>query len=786
MSRWLVLLALLTTSAFAQQGDGASAGAADVRTAAPTEQTVSGATAESEAAELTARARYNLGLQQLENHQPQAAVTTFQQARDEAGADDELRYRAAFNLGMALAAQADTQQSESPEQAIESLRSAAAWFNDAVRLAPAGDEDARVNLEITLRRIQQLADQLNQGNRLEARLTRIIDDQRGLRDRVRGLLATVEEEGAGAEPVGFQREFDELATYERTLLAEAGSIVDLAAEERALIESKEEDTRTHEERVRGFQLQALDHYLQRARQSLSDTRRRLRRLEAERAHHRADAALAELKRAREQLLDPVTVLKAVARDETSLLAHTQTLAALQSGVVRLDDDQPADAPPWLTGEHLGERQQSMAARAGEVLARLEAGTAQANAGATDPQQQRALQAAKEALPHLRAATDAMNDAHTALSTNDLNSALAAEAQAIQALARGIERFAGVRDLIELAFADQARVVSLLVPSADGVEDVALAPGQRARIINEAVNSNQDRLGRLERLLQAELAEMESQVAAGEATAASPTEAVRARYARAEELRAAAAASLRTLSDALSTLPGSEEPTDVQAPAQATLANLEELRRLFFTLVEHLQALLSDQSETHDQTATLQFEAATDRLAPELDLVSKRQAQHADTGDALGRALAQQADAAGASEDPHAQQSSGHLAEAANEVRAATGEMQNAGTVMTQAAALANTMSPQLEPALDGQLKAITHLEQAIALLQPPEQQPPDEQQQQQQQDQQQQAEQQRQQDEQMSQRQALQRLQAIRDREAARQRQRELAAAQPEPVEKDW
>ena len=190
---------------------------------------------------LGARAQYNASLTLLSSQDIDAAIDGFAAARNRAGADSDLRYRTAFNLGVAYAAKADQQKDSDPQGAMEILRSSAAWFNDAIRMAPEGDEDARVNLELVLRRIQQLADQLNDGNALEQRLARIIDDQRGLRDRIRQLLDNITNAGANAEPVGFQRDFDELATFERALLAEATTIGDLAAEEQALIAGKTDE-----------------------------------------------------------------------------------------------------------------------------------------------------------------------------------------------------------------------------------------------------------------------------------------------------------------------------------------------------------------------------------------------------------------------------------------------------------------------------------------------------------------------------------------------------------------
>ena len=316
---------------------------------------------------LTARGRYNLGLEQLRAADSDAAADAFLTARDEAGPDPVLRYRAAFNLGFALAD--GVAEDAPPEQAIEQLRRSAAWFNDALRLAPPDDEDARVNLELVSRRILELADQLNADDRLEARLDRLIDDQRGLRDQVRGLLANVAAEQASAEPLGFKSEFDSLASRERTLMAEVGDCIDRAAEERLFIEQTPDAERTPEQQRRAYQLQAASDYLERARQSLGDARRRLRRLEGERGHRRADAALAELKRAREQLLDPLTVLNA-GRPRRIGVAEPNRGAG---DAARLPD---ADQPPaWLTAKHLGERQESIAARTGGLTWRLRGGSA---------------------------------------------------------------------------------------------------------------------------------------------------------------------------------------------------------------------------------------------------------------------------------------------------------------------------------------------------------------------------------------------------------------------------
>ena len=189
-------------------------------------------------------------------------------------------------------------------------------------------------------------------------------------------------------------------------------------------------------------------------------------------------------------------------------------------------------------------------------------------------------------------------------------------------------------------------------------------------------------------------------------------------------------------------------------------------------------MLAEQTDTHDQTATVQVEPET---APPLGFVAERQAAHAQTGEALGEALAAQTDAARGDENAEA---AGNIAEATQEVRAGTARMRGAAATVSAAAEAAQSMSPHLEPALADQVAAIGHIENAIRLLRPPSPEDQNAGGEQQQQQQQQKEAAQPEPAEQMSRRQALQRLQAVRDREAERQRQRDPAP--PEPVEKDW
>ena len=801
MKNWWLASAALLMSATAQ-----SAPAPEPLTEAEEEAVVDAPAVANEADEdesLTPRGRYNLGIEKLDANDTDAATDAFLTARDEAGPDPVLRYRAAFNLGFALAE--GVAEDASPEDAIEQLRQSAAWFNDALRLAPPDDEDARINLELVSRRIMQLADQLNADDRLETRLDRLIDDQRGLRDQVRGLLADVSAEQAGAEPLGFKNEFDGLASRERTLMAEVGDCIDLAAEERLFIEQTPEEERTQEQQGRVYRLQAVNDYLERARQSLGDARRRLRRLEGERGHRRADAALAELKRAREQLLDPLTVLNAIARDELELTNQTGALAEWQASAPPNETTEP---PAWLTLKHLGERQEDVAARTGGVLGGFEA--ISSAPPAESPEQQRLAESVSEAVPLLREGLDAMRETINALAADQPRGAFAYQQDALKQLRLAIELFADAKGLIELAYASQHGIETLLNPTPEVAE---LADADRAETVFALAQENQRRLTRLEALLQEErqeelaaaLAQAESNSDdsdSGQADSETPPDAgaqqaIEQRYQRAEELRASAQNALTSLENEVQKSPNSQAARDASGESMQAI---DELRRLFFSIVEHLQALHADQADTHDRTATLQFEASadmTEQLPSEIGAVANRQSGHAQLGDALANALAEQADAAAAqpideaaaAQDADAEKpASERLAEAAAEVRKAGGLMHSASAVLNDAAPKAATMSPELEPALDDQVAALEHLENALRALSPEGERNRQQQQQQGQGESEAQQAQQAQQEpseEQMSQRQALRRLQAIRDREADRQRRRANPAA-PEPVEKDW
>ncbi|HEY3359337.1 MAG TPA: hypothetical protein VGQ83_39170, partial [Polyangia bacterium] len=413
--------------------------------------------------------------------------------------------------------------------------------------------------------------------------------------------------------------------------------------------------------------------------------------------------------------------------------------------------------------------------------------------APTPEQQRMLAAATEALPHVREAEARMQAAGAALKADRAGAAADEAERAVQALARAIERFAGLREVIEVAHATQEELVALLAPPGAAASQPAArrpepTPAERERRLQEGVAQNVERLTRLGPLLAEEGAKVAAKAppaADGGVPGQDPQAAVKARFELAEKLRGQALAAERALA-ALLGRGAAAKPADARARAAEAQQHLAELRRLFFSIIEHLKELHRNQGETHDATAAAHGAEETSRAA-KVGPLADFQERHARLGEALAQALAEQADQAGQAGGPGGPQGEAQmkaLREAAPEVRSAATEMRTAAAGLAEARTKLQSASYDLEPTLKSQTKAMEHLENAIRLLEPPKQQ----QQQQQQQKQQKQQQQQGDDDEKkVSRRQAERRLQAIRDREAQRDRdRRERERLRPEPVEKDW
>jgi hypothetical protein len=752
-----------------------------------------------------ARDKYNEGVAALVKAEYEAAEKALLDARSQAGVDPELRFRAAYDLGVAFAAHADqvkTGKDADLAKALDLAQQAASWLGDAERLRP-GHAETKTNLGIVRARIQAISDELRKGEgKLEVRLDHLIADQRGVLDEARGAWLAIKAAG-GADPLAQQGTLTHLADRERGIVAEAGVVGDLAADEIDAIGKKAEDKRSDEEKVRVVQLKNLDLYLLEGRTRITEARRKLQELAAEDGVARSEAALVALKRAREQLLDPITVMRKVAQDELAVLedtAHSDT-KALELG----DAAAPVVLPGWLEPEVIGERQSSIRDRLEEVRARLTAaveapatpvpppGGPQAAAKPPDPKQQKLLERVKAALPSVGDASAAMDHARQALAGKQIKQALEQAQAALEALAHAIEQFSDLKQTIELAYAEHQELLRLLTPEAAKQLDAA----KRAKQTHDALSHNLGRMPRLQELLAEEVAQLDDQASQVAAKAGEPAkdpkqadaqkqqldqakqqlDQAKQQLARAEELRGQAAAALGTLDKAFTA------NKDPMPPAKDADEKLTELRKLLFSVIEHLQELIREQGETRDQTSATNGEDDFTR-APKLPGLAGRQDGHATMAKAITDALAQQADAAAKQPaqpgQPQQGPSAKSLASAADEVRLAQGDMGDAKAALVKARDAKNA-TVSLEPGVKSQAKAIEHLENALKLLQPPKKKndkDKDQDQQQQQQQQQQQAKDQPQQQGGAGQR--------ARDEDAKRQRDRRNRESQADPVEKDW
>ncbi len=750
-----------------------------------------------------AREKYNEGVGLLVKGNHEAAEKALLDARSAAGVDPELRFRAAYDLGMAYAAHAEavkTGKDADLNKALELTEQAVSWFSDAARLRK-DDKDTQANLAIVRARAQSLSDDLRKGEgKLEARLDALIAQQRSVLEAARGAWVEIKKAG-GADPLAQQATMTKLADEERGIVAEAGVVGDLTADEIDSIGKKEEGKRTDEEKVRVVQLKNLELYLMDGRNRIAEARRKLQELAAEDAVARAEAALVALKRAREQLLDPITVLREVAQEELVLMQETGAVAQATGGKV-LDAGSAAGsaAPPqpiipsWVTPSALGERQTGLRDRVEEVRARLAA----AVEGPPPPEQQQNPEAAKlldrvkVALPHVTSASESMRTARARLDEKKLTEAATAERDALVSLATAIEQFADLKQTIDLASETQKRLVTLLSPEA--AKDIPAA--DRMNETKDGMAHNVARMPRIKELLADEVTKLTAQAqqidaqaaqagsAAGSGAAQAPdpkqVEAAKQKLEQEKQMMAMAEG-LRVEAEKLiaATDGAIKANKDPLTPAKAADAKLDELRRLFFSVIEHLQDLIRQQGETRDQTSAAHAEDDVAR-APKLPNLSARQTQNDQLAKAITEALASQADAAAKAQDPQQQQQAKNMSAAADEVRLAQNDMGDAKRGIDKAKDTTN-QSVSLEPVVKSQASAIEHLVNALKLLQPPqENKDQDQKQDQQKQQQQQQAQQDKKKQEQGG---AGQRA---RDDDARRQKERHERESQSDGVETDW
>ncbi len=730
------------------------------------------------------RTVYNRGVEAL-RADPEEAARLFADARRQAKGDGELRRVASYNLGVAAAARADALEAEDPEAALAQLRESASWFRSAVDL---GDqEDARHNLEVVLRRALLLSDRLaSQDGDLAARLAALAAGQRDVVEQLARLLEALATRGE-VDGEGDRRVYRRHATLQRTLLSDADALAERIGSERDALEARSEEERTPEDAMRAAQLGNVLHYLHRARERMGQARRQLRLRQGGRSYRRSSAALAELKRAEDQLRDPVALLDRLLSEELRIASSTVVLAAADGGIPGAG--MVPEPPVWLTVESVEEGQRSVAERTGELGLRLEAGLAQELPPDAPPEAALQLEAVAEAQPFVSTAAEALLEAADRLAAAAPGEALGPQRSGITALGEARERFLDLRGLLELTARESRRVDELLRSEEPEVKE---ALREYAPDLLESHVRNLERSERLAGVMADEQAQLAAAEAAGSGgqEGADPEQIAlaRQRMELAIELLDRARKDMAAVEIGLADERFGVDPAPLLAARESSgraVESLEALRRLFFSIVEHVRELRDRQVELADETRdAAALAAGSPAEAPAPGPLGGRQGELAEQAARIALELEEQSHreggVVGGEADPA--ESSRRLRLAGEHVLAAEGEM-------TQAKERIESGAPALVEASASQALAVQELDEALALLIPPEQR-----QQSQQQQQQQQGDSQPQPQQQPSEEDAgegamdpAQLLQAVRDREAERRRARAGRQTAPyETVEKDW
>ncbi len=726
---------------------------------------------------------FNLGVSALEAGTAEEAVHQFERARREAADDGELRFRAAYDLGIALATWASVLEADSPEEALRTLYTAADWFRDALQKRPE-HEDSRVNLDVVLRRALLLADRLAQSNAkgADAELQKIAARQRELVAALAILQGKVSEESEASASERLRREFRARATDQRALLSDADRLAGAIDAESQGIAGRSEEERTPEDQMRAAQLEGVLHYLHLARERMGQTRRQLRQRQGERAYRRGSAALAELKRALDQLRDPAAVIDALLRDVAETAAGTAALASSRRDLPGLTA--PAEVPPWLTEESLRDDQQTSADRAAELDRRLLAALEQGSV--PNPDQQALFDAVQSAEPLVAGAAASLAEAAVELDSGSPEKALPHQREGLVALAQAREWFLDLRGLIELTYSDERRIEQVL--AAEGDQEEA-ARSEVLPAIRELQNHNIARAERLGEELEAAASAPPAPRPDGSTPDAETAEIQQQRFELAGQLLTLALARMDDVALNLDDS-GALEWSEGHEASRAAVGHLEALRRLFFSIVEELRDVAQQQLDLADATrdAAALGAAAPDDVAALSGPLTPRQEGLAGRAGAIADALVEQSDQAGGVVDAEADsaETSRRLREAGEHVLLAQIEMEGAMEKLAED-------PPNLESTQERQAAAIEELERALALLVPPEDREregePDASEQEDSERGQSggEREQEGESEPQSELVDPAQLLQAVRDREAQRRRDREQrGTGSYETVEKDW
>lgn len=421
-----------------------------------------------------------------------------------------------------------------------------------------------------------------------------------------------------------------------------------------------------QKRIRIAQLRRAVIYTERAAQRLGQARSQMRFRNGERAARRAALGLDELNRARDQLKEPAEVIRMIMA-EMNLLNHQTNAFQAGRNLVAAFLGAQTKTPKWLDLDYLKQFQQSQLERTTELAAILEgvlpneandpsAGPSDRSLENDDTSEQ-----SNQAILIGEAAgfvSDAVSDlatAKTMLDASKLLPATKSQTAGIKNLAEAYERFADLKGLIELTHSSQ----SLLDGNVSNAKK--LSAELRREVVESMILQQKKNLDRFDRMVNM----VEEQFAAESAVAA---EAKRSKNPNANSGTEEKSPELQQLEQARLLLPEierhlnslanglnqnfqmpanatneqngdeakKEEPKkepknenknidkpvaendpwdDVVSDSKSAMENLDELRRLFFSIRELLKETAQRQFKLNGETtkASKRFQSVTEKI-----------------------------------------------------------------------------------------------------------------------------------------------------------------------------
>ncbi|MBQ9394108.1 MAG: hypothetical protein IJU23_01135, partial [Proteobacteria bacterium] len=710
---------------------------------------------------------YNLAVKKLSEGKYDEAVEGFMIARDQAAFDNELRFSSAYNLGHAYAQKAEAAgdpnnlDEAALQGVVEDLGLSASWFRDAVKQRPSLDR-ATGNLEIVLKRLMDARDIMAQKfNTLERQLEEILATERELRENARVLSERIDAANSGSDPMNFQNDFKTLASIQREALTQTNLTSENLDSQLAALQGKAEDQRSQEESFRIFQLQSASPLLETARQAMAGARRQMRDLSMSDSLRLTNKAFNYVRQAREQLENPLSVLNHIAEDESGFVRIASAKYMFQDPELLAkykEEKQIEDVkePSWLNNDLLSDNQIDTLIRTNRLIAFLKNVTeaaAQQQAQGQQPQDPQAeaaqtqMEQIKEALPLIEEAASLMQQVTQNLEANDYKESIKNASQSLEKLALAMERFADLKHLVELTYASHLQLEPVVRGEVPGDTTTLLSRAQQREILSAGLAINRDRIERLSTLLSKEAAKINQAQPGQQPPSEEQIAQMQKVFEQAEILRKTASDAMDRMIQTVST-PTIKAPVDGDAADNADNAvtidetvapetlekaiwgeltedneiakkSLEQLRIIFFTVIEHIQELYKQQTETMDRT-TDAASGTDEEKAMKVPPVIERQHTHEAMAGELAEILkkqAEQIEQQGAGQQP--QQGGPDPAEMAQRYREASSELDAAATVMRQVQTDLSASEPMFTESIEEQKTALEHIAKALELLQPP-------------------------------------------------------------------